>query len=482
MKDHFLRILIATFLSLAVTGGCGPGEAAPAAGPTVTAAAAATSVPTAAPTASDTPTSVPTVAPSRAPTATSEPVAVVCPADVSQRIDLFTWWAASAAEVKAFDAMMQVFMVQCPGSRLANMALVPELRDRVRAELARRLQAGDPPDSWQTHAGQEGIGNYVPARQIAPLDDLFRETRFRFAVPAQLVDLISENGHPYSVPVNVHRSNVMWYNPKVLEAAGVTRVPSTYEEFFSACDQIKAAGRTCLALGPRWTAMHLLENVMLGTLGPARWSALWTGSGDWSSPEVTDALNTYARVLSYANPDHDRFPDWAPAAKLVIDNLAAFNIMGDWTYGYFANPAPDGLGRVPHTDFDWAPAPGTQGVFMFLADSFVMPANAKHPDASAAWLTVAASRAGQEAFNPLKGSICARTDCDPSLFGEYSQAAARDWARDTLAGSLVHGVVANDSWRGNIDTALGNYLKDPTRVAEFQTALVLACQFNGACR
>jgi glucose/mannose transport system substrate-binding protein len=362
------------------------------------------------------------------------------------------------------------------------MASVKELSNRARAELAKRLSAGDPPDSWQAHAGQETIGTYVATRQIAPLDDLFRSTGFRYVVPGQLLQLISKDGHPYSVPVNVHRSNVMWYNPKILEAAGVTSVPSTYDEFFTACSKIKATGTTCLALGPRWTAMHLLENVMLGTLGPAEWSALWTGSGDWSSADVTNALNTFAKVLSYANRDHDKFPDWAPAAKLMIDNSAGFNIMGDWAYGYFADPTPNGLSRTPRTDFDWAPAPGTDGVFMFLADSFVLPANAKHPDASAAWLTVAASRAGQEAFNPLKGSICARTDCDKSLFSEYSQAAAKDWATDTLVGSLTHGVVANDSWKADIDTALGLYLKDPTRVAEFQTALVLACQFNGACR
>ncbi len=105
--------------------------------------------------------------------------------------------------------------------------------------------------------------------------------------------------------------------------------------------------------------------------------------------------------------------DWQPASKLVADGDAAFNVMGDWAYGYFANPAPNGLALKPHTDFDWAASPGTDGIFNFLSDSFVMPAKAKNPDATTAWLTVAASKEGQEAFNPLKGSICARTDCDP---------------------------------------------------------------------
>jgi glucose/mannose transport system substrate-binding protein len=197
---------------------------------------------------------------------------------------------------------------------------------------------------------------------------------------------------------------------------------------------------------------------------------------------VTAALDNYAKALTYANADHAAMTDWQPATKLVTDGDAAFNIMGDWADGYLENPPEDGLGLTAHEDFDWAPAPGTDGIFVFLSDSFVMPANGKRPDATEAWLTVAASKAGQEAFNPVKGSICARTDCDPSLFNEYLQSATADWSTDTVAGSLTHGVVANDAWKATIDTALGLFLADPTKVADFQAALVAACAADGVCK
>jgi glucose/mannose transport system substrate-binding protein len=296
-----------------------------------------------------------------------------------------------------------------------------------------------------------------------------------------LIPLISQDGHPYSVPVNIHRSNVMWYNPTVLSDAGV-EVPTTWDEFFTACDKIVAAGKTCLALGPQWTAMHLFENVMIGSLGADKWNALWTEGADWSSADVTAALENYSKALSYTNSDAAQLADWQPAAQLVTNGDAAFNIMGDWADGYFENAAPDGLGLTAHTDFDWAPTPGTDGIFVFLSDSFVLPANAKNPDATNAWLTVAASKEGQEAFNPVKGSICARTDCDQSLFNEYLQSAGKDWSTDTVVGSLTHGVVANDSWKSKIDTALGLFLADPTKVDDFQTALVDACASDGVCK
>jgi glucose/mannose transport system substrate-binding protein len=80
------------------------------------------------------------------------------------------------------------------------------------------LSANDAPDSWQAHAGQEIIGTYVAANQVAPLGDFFDEQGLYDVLPETLVPLISQDDQPYSVPVNIHRSNVMWYNPAVEDA------------------------------------------------------------------------------------------------------------------------------------------------------------------------------------------------------------------------------------------------------------------------
>ena len=397
----------------------------------------------------------------------------------STQVEIFSWWTGGG-EAAGLAAMQKVFEAKYPNITFVNAAVAGGAGTNAKAVLATRLQAGDAPDSWQAHAGEATFA-YADAKQIAPLDDFFKSSGFGDVLPATLIPLISKDGHPYSVPVNIHRSNVMWYNPKVLSAAGVS-VPTTWDEFFAACDKIVATGKLCISLGPQWTAEHLFENVMIGSLGADKWNGLWTGSGDWSSADVTAALDNYAKVLSYANPDHASFTDWQPATKLVTDGDAAFNIMGDWADGYLENAAPDGLGLKAHTDFDWAPTPGTKGIFVFLSDSFVLPANAMHADATTAWLTVAASKEGQEAFNPVKGSICARTDCDQSLFNEYLQSAGKDWLADTVVGSLTHEVVGNPVWNDKVNTALGLFLADPTKVADFQAALVAACKSDGACK
>ncbi len=418
-------------------------------------------------------------------TATQAPATQV-PAK-STEVEIFSWWVGPG-EADGLAAMVKVFNQQYPSIKFVNAAVTGGAGTNAKAVLATRLAANDAPDSWQAHAGQETIATYVTPGQVKPLDDLFKSTGFDKVLPATLLPLISQNGHPYSVPVNIHRSNVLWYNPKVLAAAGVTANPKTdfktLDDFFAVCDKIKAAGKICLSLGAPWTAIHLFENIMIGSIGAAKWNGLWTTppTTDWAGADVTKGIANYGKALSYTNADASTMSDWQPASQLMTNGDAAFNIMGDWAYGYFANPAPNGLALKPHTDFDWAVSPGTYGIFNFLSDSFVLPTSAKHPDASLAWLTVAASKAGQEAFNPLKGSICARTDCNQTLFSEYSQDAAKDWTSNTVVGSLMHGVVAAPAWATKIGTAIGLFQTDTSKTADFQAALVAACKSDGTCK
>jgi glucose/mannose transport system substrate-binding protein len=247
------------------------------------------------------------------------------------------------------------------------------------------------------------------------------------------------------------------------------------DEWFAAMDTLQAAGVIPLALGEQWTQLHLFETVLLGTLGADLYDGLWDGSTDWASAEVTGALDNFAKVLTYTNSDSASL-SWQDAAQLVVNGDAAFNVMGDWAAGYFIE-----LEQTPMEDYGWAPVPGSVGVFQFLSDSFTLAVGAPHADGAEAWLKIAGSKAGQEAFNPVKGSICARTDCDPELFGVYLQSAMEDWGSNTVSGSLTHGVVANDSWKSEIDTALGLFLIGQD-VEAFQTALGAACASSGPCQ
>lgn len=396
------------------------------------------------------------------------------PAEGADRVEVFSWWTGGG-EAAGLEAMIKVFNAKYPDIAFENAAVAGGAGTNARAVLATRLQAGDAPDSWQGHAGQELIGTYVAADQLEPLNFLYEEEGWLEVMPETLIPLISADGNIYSVPVNIHRANVLWYNPTVLEENGV-EVPESWADFMTALETLKAAGvETPLAMGEQWTAMHLFETVLLASLGADAYNGLWDGTTAWDSAEVTAALEAFAATLEYTNSDASAL-SWQDASQLVVNGDAAFNIMGDWAEGFYKE-----LELTPREGFGWAPVPGTVGTFQFLSDSFVLPKGAPHRDAALAWLRVAGSKEGQDAFNPVKGSIPARTDGDRALYDEYLQSAMDDWTSNTVVGSLTHGVVANDSWKSEIDTALGLFLADKN-IANLQTALAAACASSGSCQ
>lgn len=397
------------------------------------------------------------------------------PTDVEDRaeVEVFSWWTAGG-EAEGLDALIEVFDARYPEYEFINAAVAGGAGTAARAVLATRLAQNDPPESWQGHAGQELIGTYVAAGQLESLNFLFEEEGWLDVMPDTLIPLISHEGEIYSVPVNIHRANVLWYIPENLADWSVD-VPTTWDEFMTVAADLDEAGVTPLAMGEAWTSMHLFETVLLGALGPDAYGALWDGSGDWGSGDVKAALDIFGDVLTYTNTDASTL-SWDQAAQLVIDGDAAFTIMGDWAEGYFKAQGLD----PADGSFGWAPSPGTEGVFQFLSDSFVLPAGVANRDGALAWLRVCGSQEGQDAFNPVKGSIPARSDGDRTLYDAYLQSAMDDWESDVVVGSLTHGTVASDPWKAEIDTSIGLFLADGN-VDALQDALVQACSSVGPC-
>jgi glucose/mannose transport system substrate-binding protein len=385
--------------------------------------------------------------------------------DSAAQVEVFSWWTGGG-EAAGLEALVAEFNKVYPGIEFVNAAVAGGAGTNAKAVLETRLSAGDAPDSFQGHAGAE-LMDYINADRLEDLTFLFDEEGWKSVMPATLLPLITVEGKIYSVPVNIHRANVMWNNPTVLKNNGIA-VPTTWAEFFTAADKLKAAGITPLALGEQWTQLHLFETVLLGSLGTEAYNGLWNGTTKWDSAEVKTAIEVFGKLLTYTNSDAASL-SWQDAAKLVIDGDAAFNIMGDWAEGYFRSD----LALKENVGYGWSPTPGSVGTFQFLSDSFTLPKGAENRDAAISWLKVSGSKAGQDAFNIKKGSIPARNDADKSIYPIYLQSAMDDWGSNKIAGSLTHGVTASNAWKAEIDTAMALYVSDKD-VAKFQTALATA--------
>jgi glucose/mannose transport system substrate-binding protein len=403
------------------------------------------------------------------PTATG---ATGTPAPLSGELEIFSWWT-TGGEAAGLEALYDLYPQVCPGDvEIVNSTVAGGGGDVARQVLASRMQGGDPPGTFQIHMGHELLDSYVASDDMESLQFLFDEEGWADIFPQGVIDIVSQDGAPYSVPVNIHRANVLWYNTQTFEDNGV-EAPTTFEEFFDVADKLQAAGITPLALGDKeaFASVQLMETTLLGVLGPEAYNGLWTGETDWSGADVTEALDTFKQMLSYTNSDHASLT-WDQANQLVIDGTAGMTIMGDWL---------DGDNKAKNfTDSGWVPAPGTSGSYDALSDTFGLPKDAPNRDAVVCWLKLVGSKAGQEAFNPLKGSVCARTDCDPALFDEYLQSAIEDWQDDTIVPSLAHGAAASPSFASDISDAVVAFVADQD-VEQLQSRLTQACQDAGVC-
>lgn len=392
-------------------------------------------------------------------------LALVGTASAQRQLEIFSWWAGD--EGPALEALIDLYEDRHPGTTVVNATVTGGSGVNARAVLKTRMLGGDPPDSFQVHAGQELIGTWVVADRMEDLTFLYEEQGWFDAYPRGLIDLMSTEDGIWSVPVNIHRSNVMWFVPARLAEWGIS-APATWEEFLVLCPAIQANGVTPLALGENWTQQHLWESVALGVLGPAAYADVWSGDLAFTDPRAVEVWSTFGDVLDCTNDDASAL-SWQQATDRVVAGEAAFNVMGDWAAGYMKVT----LGLEPGVGFGWAPSPGTAGTFMMLSDAFGLPVGIDARDATLDWLRLVGSVEGQDTFNPLKGSIAPHLDSDLTRYDAYLRSAAADWTSNTVVGSLVHGAVAKEAFMSNFATVLEIYLstRDPSNAANAAQAI-----------
>ena len=413
-----------------------------------------------------------TTTPTTAPGASG--VADNCPAGAT-KIEVQSWWT-TGGEATGLQKVFDAFNAANSGLCAYNAAIAGGAGTAAQAVIKTRTLAGTPPDTFQVHMGHELLDTYVnisAGSVLSPLDtSIIDPAKF----PAGVVKIISgKDGKIYTVPMNIHRANVLWYNKKVFTDNSLTP-PTTWAEFATVADKLKAKNITPLALGDSgiWAFGMVFESILIGELGADGFSGLWTGATKWDDPKVTSALTTLKKVYGYVNSDHNSL-SWDQANQLVIDGKAGMTIMGDWANGDYV--------AKKFTDYGWAPAPGNDGIYQALADSFPLPTKAPDQAAVTKLLTYMATAEAQDIFNPYKGSIPARIDAgnppaDGQQYNDYQKSALADWKSNTVVPSMEHGAAASPAWKSAIEAALTTF-ETGGDVAATLAALVAAAKDAG---
>ena len=357
------------------------------------------------------------------------------------QLEVFSWWT-SEGEHPALVALFDNFTASNPDVEIIDAGVAGGGGGPAQAVLQTRLQGDQPPDSWQSHPGRELMDQYVNVGYCLPITDLFESEGWNTAIPQGLIDQVTLDGEQYLIPVGVHRGNGLWYNKQVVSDAGLTisdtMDPSTFLANLHALD---LQGLTGLALGDKdgFVPAQTFENHLLGILGPDKYSALFGGEVEWNSDEVKSVVEYFGNLLEYINDDHSALT-WSDATALIIEGKAAFNTMGDWAYGEFvAKDVVDQMG--------WISYPGSEGSFVMVVDGFTLPKGAPNAENATAWLKSVGTVEGQAAFNPLKGSIPARTDVPMDAFSDYHKWSAASFADGALVPSAAHGLATSPAFK-----------------------------------
>lgn len=370
------------------------------------------------------------------------------------KVEIFSWWT-SGGEAAALQALFDVFTAANPGVEIVNATVAGGGGNNAQAVLQSRLSANNPPDAWQTHPGRELFDQYVDPGYTADISDLYASEGWNSVIPQGMIDELTKDGKQYSIPVGVHRGNGLFYNKQLVSDAGVTIGDTlSMDDFMKALDAVKAKGVTALALGDKdpFVAAQTFENTLIGAIGTDNYKNLWSGDLSWDDQSVKDAMTTFGKLLDYINPDHSGLA-WSDATGLLISGKAAFNTMGDWAYGEFVKAnVTDNIG--------WVSFPGTDQAFVTVVDSFATSPKSPNPEGARAWLKVLGSKAGQEAFAPLKGSIPSRTDVDKTKFSAYHQWSMANFASATLVPSAAHGEAASPAFKQAMYDAANAFVTD----------------------
>ncbi len=390
-------------------------------------------------------------------------------AHAEPKAEVMHWWT-SGGEAAAAKVLKEEFSAN--GGTWTDMAVAGGGGDAAITALKARVLAGNPPTAFQMKG--PSIQEWYEEGVLANIDDVAKANGWDAALPARIAAHMKCGGKYCAVPVNIHRVNWVWANPKLLAKVGVS-MPHTWAEFNAAADKLKAAGITPLAHGGQsWQDATVFETVVLG-LGGADFfkkALVDLDEAALGSSTMKAVFDQMRKLRGYVDANFSG-RDWNLATAMVMNGEAAFQIMGDWAKGEFK-----AAGKVPGKDYLCAPTPGSG--FLYNVDSFAM-FKVKGDDNIAGQKLLAKLIMGakfQETFNLNKGSIPVRTDVPLNKFDYCAHRSAYDLAvasgNGTLQPSYAHGMALRGAQAGAITDVVTKHFNSDMSSDDAVKALVAA--------
>jgi raffinose/stachyose/melibiose transport system substrate-binding protein len=225
------------------------------------------------------------------------------------------WSKETDAHYKGMEWLYKEFHAKYPDITIENV-LNPDSIESSKKILA-DCAAGDCPDIIHEPTPEMWESGYVfeltPHLDAAWKSSLLENTFY------------STDGHVWGLCGEFSPMPTIW-NTRILDAAGVSAVPATWDEMLAACDKIKAAGKLPTSWGVGGS--HAFHNLVISQEGGMEVLA----NNQFDAPQIKQA---FAQLKTFVDnkwiPDNEIELTWQQSVGMFVSETTAFYLNGAWT-------------------------------------------------------------------------------------------------------------------------------------------------------
>ena len=199
-------------------------------------------------------------------------------------------------ELDTFNAMVKPFQ-----ERTGVQVEFEATRD-LDAVLTTRVAAGNPPDLAVLPSPGK-MADLARQGKLVDLAGVLDLGAMKKSYAQGWLDLGSVDGKLVGIFPKADLKGLIWYDPKVVKAAGLGASPRSFADLMAEANAAAAKGVTPFAIGIEsgaasgWVGTDWIENIFLKTYGPAKYKQWYEGKLAWTSPELKSVFQTWGQIV-----------------------------------------------------------------------------------------------------------------------------------------------------------------------------------------
>jgi len=374
--------------------------------------------------------------------------------------EVLHWWT-EPGELQSKQVLVDHLKVK--NIEFEDFAIVGGGGDGAIHVLQMRALSGTPPEAAQIKGPD--ITEWDKLSMLVSIDKLVDTRAWTNFLPEVVINDVSVDNKYMGVPINIHRVNWLWLNTKIFKRFGLA-APTTWKQFFTVADFIQAKGIKPLSMGGTpWQDALLFESIAISVLGPDNYIKAFVhfDNSVINSAAMVESFKLFKRLHRYTSIAQQG-QDWFWASQSFINDQAAMFFMGDWVKGSWTAAGKEAL-----KDYRCVPAPGTEEVFSYNIDSFVLFKKVNtdvEQTNQKVFVNTLISPEFQIDFSKAKGSIPARQNVDLSSFDACSKQSAYDFDHKIKVPSFTQNMATSSHQQGQIIQLISDYFNSESLSAE----------------